>query len=74
MGTARINITLPEEILAEVSSSVEPRKRSRFIADAITRAIKELKAQRLAAEYAEAAQEISRVNSDLEGTVGDGLD
>ena len=74
MGTARINISLPEEVLTQISGMVESRKRSRFIVDAITRAIKELKAQQLAGEYEEAAREIRRINSDLEGTIGDGLD
>ena len=74
MHTIRVNISLPEELLNEVSREIGPRKRSRFIAQAIARSLKELKDQKLAAEYEEAAAEISRINRDLEGAVADGLD
>ncbi|MFH1351722.1 MAG: hypothetical protein ABII26_12435 [Pseudomonadota bacterium] len=74
MGITRINISLPDEVLTEISGIVESRKRSRFITEAITRALKELKAQKLAMEYEEAAQEIKRINRELERSIGDGLD
>jgi metal-responsive CopG/Arc/MetJ family transcriptional regulator len=74
MVAVRINVSLPRETLAELSREVEPRKRSRFITEAIERSLRERKAQRLAAEYREAAEEIRRVNEDLEGAVTDGLD
>ena len=74
MGITRINISLPDEVLAEISGVVESRKRSRFITEAISRALKELKAQKLAVEYEDAAQEIKRINTELEGSIGDGLD
>lgn len=74
MHTVRVNISLPEELLNEISREIGPRKRSRFIAQAIARSLKELKDQKLAAEYEEAAAEISRINQDLEGVMADGLD
>lgn len=74
MHTVRVNISLPEDLLDEISREVGPRKRSRFITQAIARSLKELKDQKLAAEYEEAAAEISRINKDLEGAIADGLD
>jgi len=70
---ARININVPEEILEEISQVVGPRKRSRFITDAIIRSLNELREKKLAVEYEEAADEIMRVNREIEGVVGDGL-
>jgi len=70
---ARININVPEEILEEISEVVGPRKRSRFITEAIIRSLNELRAKKLAVEYEEAADEIMRVNREIEGVVGDGL-
>jgi len=74
MNSIRINISLPEKLLKDLSREVESRKRSQFIAGAITRALKERQAQRLAADYQEAAAEILTINRDLEGTIADGLD
>ena len=74
MGSVRINISLPEDLLDELSKEVEPRRRSRFIADATSRLLKEKRAKRLAAEYKEASAEIRRINQELEGTLADGLD
>jgi len=74
MSVVRINVSLPEEVFRELSREVEPRKRSRFITEAIERVLGERKAQRLAAEYREAAEDIRRINEDLEGVVSDGLD
>ena len=74
MKSVRINVSLPEHTFQELSSEVESRKRSRFIIEAVTRLLKERKAQRLAAEYKEAAVEIRRRNRELEGTLPDGLD
>jgi len=73
MDFVRINISLPKEIVAELSRRLPPRKRSQFITDAVRKHLKEQKAQKLAAEYEEAAAEIQRVNRDLEGTLSDGL-
>jgi len=74
MASVRINISLPEGLLNDLSEVVDPRKRSRFISRAIERSLRELKEERLAEEYSEAATEIRRVNQDLEGTIGDGID
>jgi metal-responsive CopG/Arc/MetJ family transcriptional regulator len=69
-----MNISLPEEIVKELSKDIEPRKKSRFIAQAVKKSLKDFKRQRLAAEYEEAAAEIRRVNQELEGAISDGLD
>ncbi len=74
MASVRINISLREDLLNELSKVVDSRKRSRFISQAIERSLRELKEERLAAEYKEAAAEIRRINQDLEGTIGDGID
>jgi hypothetical protein len=74
MNSVRVNITLPPEVVSELSKSVEPRKRSRFIAESVVRSLKELKAKRLALEYEEASAEIRRINEELDGTLNDGLD
>ena len=74
MVSVRMNISLPEDAFKELWRDTKPRKRSRFIAQAMKKSLKELKKQRLAAEYQEAAAEIRRVNQELEGTISDGLD
>lgn len=74
METARINVSLPKEMLAELSKEVESRKRSRFVAEAIRRLLEEKRKKRLVAEYKEAAQDIRRINQELEGVISDGLD
>ena len=73
MGSVRINISLPEEIFDELSQEVENRKRSRFITEAIKRTLKDIKEQKLAAEYLEAFADIRRINRELEGVISDGL-
>ena len=72
--SVRINVSLPNELFERLSQEVESRKRSRFISEAIERVLKEQMAERLAAEYIEAAGEIRRVNKELEGVINDGLD
>ncbi len=74
MASVRINISLPEDLLNDLSDVIGSRKRSRFISQAIERSLRELKEEKLAAEYEEAAAEIRRINQDLEGTLGDGID
>jgi len=74
MSSVRFNVSLPQEIFRELSKDVEPRKRSRFITEAIERFLKERKAKKLAAEYEEASAEIRRINQELEGVISDGLD
>ena len=72
--SVRINVSLPEDLFEKLSREVEPRKRSRFISTAIERVLRDKRSERLAAEYREAAAEIRRVNKELEGVIGDGLD
>ena len=74
MSSVRINISLPKDILTEISKTVEPRKRSRFIAEAIQTSLRERRSQRLAAEYEEASADMRRINQELEGAISDGLD
>ena len=74
MGTVRINVSIPEDVFGEMAHEVESRKRSQFITEAIKHLIKEKRDQKLAADYREAAEEIRRVNQELEGAVNDGLD
>jgi metal-responsive CopG/Arc/MetJ family transcriptional regulator len=74
MSSVRLNISLPEELVSELSREIEPRKKSRFIAQAVRSSLKEEKAKKMAAEYQEAAAEIRRVNQELEGALSDGLD
>jgi len=73
MELVRINVTLPKEIVAELSKKLPARKRSQFIAEAVKKHLKERRAQKLAAEYEEAAEESRRVNQELEGALNDGL-
>ena len=54
MASVRINVSLPQETFKELAKAVDPRRRSRFISGAIKEALREEKAQRLAAEYEEA--------------------
>lgn len=74
MKTVRINISLPVDLLEEIAREVGPRNRSRFIAESVERSLKEHRDRRLAAEYEAAADEISRIDGELEGATGDGLD
>lgn len=74
METIRINVSLPSKLLADLSREVGPRQRSRFISEAVERLIRERRDQRLAAEYQAAAAQIRRVNGEMEGALGDGLD
>jgi len=74
MNSVRINVSLPKETFKELSRDIEPRKRSRFITQAVMRSLKEIKKQKLAVEYEEASAEIKRINKELEGAISDGLD
>ena len=74
MASIRINISLPKDIFAELSREVESGKRSQFITAAIKSFLKEKKAQKLAAEYKEASEDIRRINQELDGVISDGLD
>ena len=74
MASIRINICLPEEIYQHLKEEVKPRETSRFITTAVKKMIGEIRQERLAAEYREAAEEMRGQFNDLEGTVGDGID
>jgi len=65
MDYVRINISLPKTVVAELSKRLLPRKRSKFIAEAVKKQLQDQKARRLATEYQEAAGEIRRINRDL---------
>ena len=74
MESVRINISIPKNVMNALSEEAAPRKRSRFICEAIQLLIKEKRAARLASEYREAAAEVRSINREMEGTIGDGLD
>jgi metal-responsive CopG/Arc/MetJ family transcriptional regulator len=74
MNVVRINVSLPQETYEKLAEEVEVRGRSRFIGEAINKALSERRNRKLAVEYREAAQEIKRINADLEGTIADGID
>ena len=40
MAMARTNLTLPEELIAEVDAIAGPRRRSRYVADAVAQRVK----------------------------------
>jgi metal-responsive CopG/Arc/MetJ family transcriptional regulator len=69
-----MNISLPSNVVQILSDTVEPRKRSRFIAEAIMQLIRKKEEQQLAADYRDASAEIHTINQELEGVVCDGLD
>ena len=74
MNVVRVNMSLPKETYQELAEEVESRGRSRFISEAISIALAKRRNLRLAVEYREAGQEIKRINTDLEGTIADGID
>ena len=39
MSTVRVNITLPEDLARKLDSLVEPKKKSRFVAEAVEKKI-----------------------------------
>lgn len=53
MGSARLNITLPEEMMAELDALVGPRRKSRFIALTLRDRLNELRTERLRKEMIE---------------------
>ena len=56
MGTARLNITLPEELVEELDRIVGPRRKSRFIASTLQERLKKLRTERLEALLKEGYQ------------------
>ena len=73
MSSIRVNVSLPEVTYAELKEEVPLRERSKFVAVAINRLIKERRKERLAREYREAAKETEDAYKDMEGTLSDGL-
>jgi metal-responsive CopG/Arc/MetJ family transcriptional regulator len=65
MGTARLNITLPEELVEELEQAIGPRQKSRFIASTIRERLNELRIVRLREEMTEGYQARTRESSDL---------
>jgi metal-responsive CopG/Arc/MetJ family transcriptional regulator len=65
MSIARLNITLPEELVAELDQIVGPRRKSRFIASTIRDRLNELRAERLREKLAEGYRARMQENSDL---------
>ncbi len=74
MGIVRLNISIPENLYRELNSEVKSRQRSHFISEAVRESLRKRKELKLAAEYKKAAQDIRRINQELEGALSDGLD
>ena len=47
MSTVRVNVTLPEDLARQLDSLVEPKKKSRFIAEALRKMIEEIQREHL---------------------------
>lgn len=47
MGTVRVNITLPEDLARELDSLVGPKKKSRFITEAVRKKMEDLQRERM---------------------------
>jgi len=73
MSSVRLNVSLPQVTYSELKDEVPVRERSKFIAIAINKLIKERRKERLAQEYRQAAKETEEAYKDLEGTLNDGL-
>jgi metal-responsive CopG/Arc/MetJ family transcriptional regulator len=65
MGTARLNITLPKEIIEELAQVVGPRRKSQFIATIIRDRLNELRNVRLREELAEGYRTRTKESSKL---------
>jgi hypothetical protein len=63
-----------EDLFEEPVKEVQPRKRSRFIAESVKESLARKKARQLAEEYEAAAAEIRKICCELDGVSGDGLD
>ena len=74
MNVVRINVSLPQATYKDLTEEIASRGRSRFISEAINNALMKRRNQRLAVDYRESAEEIKRINAELEGTIADGID
>jgi len=63
-----------EDLFEEPVKEVQPRKRSRFIAESVKESLARKNARQLAEEYEAAAAEIRKIGCELDGVSGDGLD
>ena len=67
----RLNITLPVELVRELSEMTEPRKRSQFIAESVAFRIKQLKEKKrdalLAEGYQAEKEESIKITKEFEG-------
>lgn len=76
--TARVNITLPEDVLKSLDSITEPRERSRFITTAIMEKIERRQKEELSLllkeGYIERRQEALELSREFEAADLEGLD
>ena len=74
--TVRLNITLPKELVNAMNRMTEPRKRSRFIADAVRQKIelKEEMEKLLEQGYRAAAKESLALTKEFESADLEGWD
>ncbi len=56
MKTLKVNFTIPEDVAAELRSRVSKRRRSAFVAAAVTQKLKELEEEQLRKELIEGYQ------------------
>ncbi|MCF6334871.1 MAG: hypothetical protein L3J12_03930 [Spirochaetales bacterium] len=70
MNTVRLNITLPDNLAAKMNSYINPRQRSRFIADAVKQKITELEElalqEQLKEGYKERKEESLKITKEFE--------
>lgn len=78
MGTSRLNITLPEELVEELDRIVGPRRKSRFIASTLQERLNKLRSERLEAVlkegYQAGIQEGEEITQDFEKADLEGWD
>ena len=65
METARLNITLPDELVKELNQFVEPRKKSRFIATTLRERLKKLQKERQEQILKEGYQTRAKENEEI---------
>lgn len=65
MSNSRLNIVLSKDLIEEIDRIAGRGKRSRFIADAVKRRIRELEKERLRKEMAEGYQAVRQESEEL---------
>jgi hypothetical protein len=72
MKTMKLNFTVPEDIAAALKSRISKRKRSAFVAAAVSEKLKELEEEQLRKSLVEGYQarqaEDAEINQEWEGT------